>query len=451
MRDDIPTLTVIAGPTAIGKSTFIGSQPLLGPAVSLAEDNRQGAVAGFAADPAAVARTVDQQIRTRASFALETALKGQDAFHVVERAAERGFRIDVVALGARDQATVIERGRAQAMLERRDFNPQAVAREFDRILKAPGGDLERLIRRADSAVLLDAGMAGRPAIAARFEQGAPTFSATLKAPWAVDLVNRGQALVERERVALVPPVRSPELRDSQGRGLDRASIERAALGEANVREGFRAAEAMARVAFVDPRPVMDKVWAEIGNPKLQDLARQVADEAKLRGSDRFLASSAQAGMRAAAVEAKSEFNGRIEQLKTAFDTARENYIVTVQQQRRADLVSVPQLSAEATRAIVAVNAAFSRSPAEGLAAYKAATETSGAANRVGRELAAFNEAVTARLGSAGVDNLVRGRLGPSAELSREAVTTMAAAAGATRLAENAAVSNTMQNTPRFSR
>lgn len=451
MREDIPTLTVVAGPPAIGKSTFIGSQPRLGPAVSLGDSNRPGSVAGFATDPAGLSRTVDQQIRARASFALETALKGQDAFHIVERAAERGFRIDVVALGARDHATVIERGRAQAMLERRDFNPQALAREFDRILKSPGGDLERLIRRADSAVLLDAGMRERPAIAARFEQGAPTFSATVKAPWAIDLVNRGQAMVERERRALVPPLRSPELRDSLGRGLDRASIERAALGDANVREGFRATEAMARVAFVDPRPVMDKVWAEIGNPKLQDLARQAADDAKLRGSDRFLASSAQTGMRAAAIEAKSEFHGRIEQLKTAFDTARENYVVTVQQQRRADLVSVPQLSAEASRAIVDINAAFSRSPSEGLAAYKAATETSGATNRVGRELAGFNDAVQARLGSAGVDNLVRGRLGPSAEMSREALATMATAAGATRLAENATVTNTMQNTPRFSR
>ena len=184
-------LTVIAGPNGSGKSTvtsvldFAGHENLLD-ADAVARrlspsDPRRAAIASGRE----VVRRIQNYLRNRVSFAIETTLASRRTLQTMRYAKVNGFRIDLVYICLDTPERCIVRVNERVLQGGHDVPDQDVRRRYFRSL----ANLPEAVRIADRAVLYDnSGDEYRRMLEAR--RGVVGWIAAKPVPWVAALRNK---------------------------------------------------------------------------------------------------------------------------------------------------------------------------------------------------------------------------------------------------------------------
>ena len=204
---------------------------------------------------------------------------------------------------------------------------------------------------------------------------------------------------------LIPPLVSPDGRDSLGRGLDAGSIVAAVAANGSVQRERETRWSYLQGAYRDPyaaRAALDKLVKREGwTSAAARLSRDPEQLGELRGKVGWLVSAVAKQERAGAERAAAALPGSLERIGEAESRSERAYRAGVEGQRAADATGIPRLSAAAEAAIGALRAA----PEE--KARGEAWRTVQKDERVAAELGAYRAAVAQRFGEEGVRQMLR--------------------------------------------
>ncbi len=206
-------------------------------------------------------------------------------------------------------------------------------------------------------------------------------------------------------VWLIPPLVSPDGKDSLGRGLDAGSVAAVVAGDSAVQRERGARWSYLQGSYRDPhvaRAALDEMVKREGwTSAAARLAREPEQLGELRGKIGWLASAAARQERAAAERAAGALPGSLERIGEAEGRASRTYRANVEGQLAADAVGIPRLSPAADMAIGALCAAAD----DGARAQ--VWRTAQRDGRVAAELGTFQQAVVQRFGEEGVRQMLR--------------------------------------------
>jgi len=167
-------------------------------------------------------------------------------------------------------------------------------------------------------------------------------------------------------VWLIPPLVSPNGKDSLGRGLDSGSVAAAVAANGSVQREREARWSYLQGAYRDRAPytaraALDELVKREGwTSAAARLAREPEQLGELRGKVGWLASAAAKQERAGAARAAGAVPGSLERIGEAEGRPERFYCSSVEGQRAADATGVPRLSAAAEAAITALRVAPTR-------------------------------------------------------------------------------------------
>ncbi len=204
---------------------------------------------------------------------------------------------------------------------------------------------------------------------------------------------------------LIPPLISPDGKDSLGRGLDAGSVAAAVAAYVAVRREREARWSYLQGAYRDPyaaRAALDELVKREGwTSAAARLAREPGQLGELRGKLGWFASVAAKQERAGVERAAGALPHNLERIGDAEARAERIYRTSAEGQRTADTTGIPRLSAAAEAAIGVVRAA---------ADEKARAQACRAVRkdeRVAAELGTFRAVVAQRFGDEGVREMLR--------------------------------------------
>lgn len=408
----MPTLTVVAGPPAAGKSRLIealappgrvfaagdeGRRELLNPGVDYGRDRVLSA-----GREAVLMRSA--MIEARAgSFTIETTGAGKDVMNLMDRAIDRGYRVDAYFVGLENVAAAASRMDQRVAGGGVGLPNAILARQFDRSFQ----NLDRLADKADTLVLYDNSRRTLD-VRATIEHGRVTFAGVDNPAWVDRQIERVASTTLVDAQALVAPFRSPEFRDSFGRGVDGRSVHEAAMRDATTRQRIGEVESAAQRAFVNAdrfRGAAVENVMKAGADRYDEAASALLKDGVLRGADGFFATERSRNERFDATRAAGDVVQALDRAKGAYDEASRRYISTVQDQRVRDRVAVPNLSSEAREAVGKLEQAersILRNPEQAGRLFRE-IEQGVRGTDVMREFQRFERAVSARFGERGRD------------------------------------------------
>ncbi len=203
LLDPRPVFTIVMGCNGVGKSAWKRKNYDLLPARYYDQDSIAGGLGDWNSEEAR-ARTrvivdaqIDESIRERLNFGMESTYSGLPGPDMVERVIQAGYRVEGLYLGTVDLRINIER------IEHRVFAGTGHAVDRDRIPDRWRHSLSNLRRTAERFDLLrlfdnsehDDFHLARPVEQCRLEQGTVSWQVAEPAPWCVNWL---QGLAQRQ-------------------------------------------------------------------------------------------------------------------------------------------------------------------------------------------------------------------------------------------------------------
>ena len=204
---------------------------------------------------------------------------------------------------------------------------------------------------------------------------------------------------------MIPAFSNPQGRDSFGRGLDEASVRAAVHTNSRVMHEREEQLAYVEAAYRDPRRAKQRLDELVARDGPLSAVRRITAEpttlGELQGRTGLLAGAAARAERARAEIVADALADNVRRVAEAEALAEHAYRRSVEEQRRADAVTIPALSERALAALQAIGSAH------GQTAQAEAYEALRADRDLHREVCAFTAAVERRFGADGVRAITR--------------------------------------------